>query len=238
MSDTVFSRRDFIRRLIVAPVFGILPLGVSAQVGRGYRIELVIFERLGYESRRFLQNTARPLTPRLSGFGIGEGPIRPSEEGFGLHHVVDRIERSGQGRVLARIAWDQIGRDFRSAPWIRIQEGRYLGDRLPERIPSDPFQPGPVGLAAVDPEQQRYELEGRLRVWVGQFLHLETDLIFHAPAALPVAALEHMDESASAVDRFTAVPVRGSQRMNSGDDLFYLDHPVVGIIARVTRTDA
>ena len=237
MPDATPARRDFLLRLLAAPLLGSVPLGVWAQVGRQYRIELVIFERLGDESRRFLETTARPLQPNLPGSGIGEGEARPSELGFELDHVVDRVERSGQGRVLARLAWDQVGRDFHSTPWIRIQEGRYLGERRVEPTVVDPIQPGPVGMAPVDPEQQRYELEGRLRVWVGQFLHLETDLIFHAPPALPVAAAAPVDDTEPTADGFTAVPVRGSQRMNSGEDLFYLDHPVVGIIARVTRID-
>lgn len=238
MPDTTPARRDFLRRLLAAPLLGSAPLLAWAQVGREYRIELVIFERLGYESRRFLETTARPLEPPLSGFGIGEGPVRPSGQGFELEPVVARVEQSGQGRVLARLAWDQVGRDFRSTPWIRIQEGRYLGERMAERLTPDPIQPGPVILAPVDPERQRYELEGRIRVWVGQYLHLETDLIFHAPPALPVAAADRVEETELAADGFTAVSVRGSQRMNSGEDLFYLDHPVVGIIARVTRIEA
>jgi hypothetical protein len=237
MSATNPARRALLRRLFAASLVGFVPPGAWAQVGRGYRIELVIFERLGYESRTFLETTARPLEPQLSGFGIGEGPVRPSGLGFKLGHVVDRIERSGQGRVLARLAWHQVARDFHSAPWIRIQEGRYLGERVDDRLAPDPFQPGPVGLAPVDPQLQRYELEGRLRVWVGQFLHLESDLIFHAPPAMPVAAMDRENDREPAADAFNAVPVRGSQRMNSGPDLFYLDHPVVGIIARVTRID-
>jgi hypothetical protein len=223
MSMTAHSRRGFLTRMMVMPLLASAPIGASAQVGRNYRIELVIFERLGYESRNFIENVARPLEPELSGFGIGEGPIRPSRYGFDLEHVVERIERSGQGRVLARIAWDQVGRDFRSTPWVRVQEGRYLGAR--HVVPGPPGEsPGP-GLWSLSPEQERYELEGRLRVWVGQFLHLETELIFHASAAT----------AGEAAQTPSAIPVRGRQRMASGSDLFYLDHPVVGIIARATR---
>lgn len=217
------SRRGFMLILLTAPTLALVPLTTSAQVGRRYRIELVIFERLGHESRHFLEVTSRPLSPDLSGSGIGEGPVRPSASGFALQHVADRIEQSGQGRVLARLAWDQVGRDYHGTSWIRIQEGRYLGDRGMQREAAS--QPGPIGLTTIRPEQQRYELEGRLRVWVGQFLHLETDMIFHSPYALP-------DQEP---DYFPAVRVRGSQRMSSGNDLFYVDHPVVGIIARVTR---
>ncbi|AHE98192.1 CsiV family protein [Thioalkalivibrio paradoxus] len=214
------SRRRFCRQLLALPLMATLPAAGHAQVGRQYRIELVIFEHLGPESRAFIESVARPIRADLSGFGIGEGAVRPSRTGFELQHVADRIERSGQGRVLARLAWDQLGRDFRSTPWVRIQEGRYLGTREPEPVRDE----APAGLWAVTPDHERYELEGRLRVWVGHFLHLETDLVYHVPHA-----------PGDDPEAFPAIPVRGSQRMNSGDDLFYLDHPVVGIIARVTR---
>lgn len=224
------SRRRFLSCVAALPLLGMVPTAGIAQVGRRYRIELVVFEHLGADSRAFMDAVARPLDPDLSGFGIGEGPIRPSLEGFELDRVADRVERSGHGRVLARIAWDQVGRGFDSAPWIRLQEGRYLGPRLPEPFDTASEQAtapiAEVGLLPMLPQQERYELEGRLRVWVGRFLHLETDLIFHATQAVTSEPQAH-----------PAVPVRGSQRMNSGEDLFYLDHPVVGIIARVTRID-
>lgn len=221
------SRRRFLTRAAALPLLGLLPVTGAAQVGRRYRIELVIFEHLGPESRAYIDAVARPLVPDLSGFGIGEGPIRPSLEGFELENVASRIERSGQSRVLARLAWDQLGRGFDTTPWIRLQEGRYLGLRTAQPPEEDGEQQASApGLRPLTPEHERYELEGRLRVWVGRFLHLETDLIFHATQAVEI------DPQA-----FPAVPVRGSQRMNSGEDLFYLDHPAVGIIARVTRLD-
>lgn len=221
---TIVSRRRFLTRMLAAPALLTVPLSASGQAGQRYRIELVVFEHLGYDSRLFLERTARPLQPQISGFGIGEGPIRPSEGGFQLQHVADRVERSGQGRVLARLAWDQIGRDYRIAPWIRIQEGRYLGAWLGD-APAAVVAPDEGGLRTVNPELERYELEGRLRIWVGHFLHLETDLLFRSVYA----------DAENVSERVPAVRVRGSQRMNSGEELFYLDHPVVGIIARVTR---
>lgn len=221
---THLLRRRFLTRLATLPLLVTLPAPLVGQVGRQYRIEVVIFEHLGPESRSFMDEAARPMEVNLSGFGIGEGPIRPSRMGFELHRVADRVERSGQGRVLARLAWDQMGRDYRSTSWLRIQEGRYLG--LREDPGEDPGDRSVAGLRPLSPQQERYELEGRLRVWVGRFLHLETDLVYHVP---------HTVESDPGV--LPGVPVRGSQRMNSGDELFYLDNPAIGIIARVTRLD-
>jgi hypothetical protein len=221
------SRRQFLTRLAALPLLGLLPGPAAAQVGRRYRMELVIFEHLGPESRAFIDAVARPLVPDLSGFAIGEGPIRPSLVGFELEHVAARVERSGQGRVLARLAWDQTGRGHQGAPWVRLQEGRYLGVRDPEPqgIAGGTVVTSP-GLRQMTAQDERFELEGRLRVWVGRFVHLETDLIFHPAQAAGIDP-----------QTFLAVPVRGSQRMNSGPDLFYLDHPAIGIIARVNRID-
>ncbi|MFO8002966.1 CsiV family protein [Thioalkalivibrio sp.] len=217
------SRRRFLTRMATLPLLATLPAPSFSQVGRQYRIELVIFEHLGPESRAFIDGVARPMEANLSGFGIGEGPIRPSRDGFELARVADRVERSGQARVLARLAWDQTGRDYQSASWMRIQEGRYLGPRNPGEAQEEGAT---VGLRPLAPQQERYELEGRLRVWVGRFLHLETDLVYYPPDAI-----------GSEPDIPHGVPVRGSQRMNSGDELFYLDNPVIGMIARVTRID-
>lgn len=228
MTTNPGSRRRFLSRVAALPLLALLPGPAATQAGRRYRIELVVFEQLGPESRAFMDAVARPLSPDLSGFGVGEGPIRPSVDGFELDNVATRIERSGQGRVLSRLAWDQLGRGYQSAPWIRVQEGRYLGFRSPgEEAGENGGTPANApGLRPLSTTDERYELEGRLRVWVGRFLHLETDLIFHATQAVTIDP-----------DAFPAVPVRGSQRMNSGEDLFYLDHPAVGIIARVTRID-
>jgi hypothetical protein len=221
MPVTADSRRRFLTQLAALPMLATLPFPLAAQAGRQYRIELVIFEHLGQESRSFMDAAARPMQADISGSGIGEGPIRPSRRGFELDGVAARVERSGHGRVLARIAWDQTGRDYNAAPWVRIQEGRYLGLREADREETE----GPAsGLLPLRPQQERYELEGRVRVWVGRFLHLEADMVFHVPHA-----------PGADPDAPPAVPVRGSQRMQSGSDLFYLDNPAVGIIARVTR---
>ena len=222
---THLPRRRFLTRLASLSLLATLPAPLFGQAGRQYRIELVIFEHLGPESRSFIDGVARPMEVNLSGFGIGEGPIRPSRAGFELARVADRVESSGQGRVLARLAWDQTGRNYHSASWIRIQEGRYLGLRNTSEEPEE-ISVGGDGLRPLAPQHERYELEGRLRVWVGRFLHLETDLVYHP-----------LDAIRSDPDIPPGVPVRGSQRMNSGDDLFYLDNPAIGIIARVTRID-
>jgi predicted DNA-binding ribbon-helix-helix protein len=105
---------------------------------------------------------------------------------------------------------------------LRVQEGRLLG-RRPAIGTGTPTATAPRPLLEED-QAGRRELEGRLRVWVGRFLHLETDLLYHVEKP-----------STGAPPR--SVRVRGSQRMNSGEDLFYLDHPVIGMIARVTRMD-
>ena len=211
------TRRRLLTTLVTLPFW---PLAsAQAQVGRRYRIELILFEHLSLDSRLAQEQARQTREANLSGHAIGEGPLRPASRGFQLHAVTDRIRATGAGRILAELAWEQIGRDFHSTPWVRIQAGASLG--LRQEATPDFFL---TETTATDPGMLRHELEGRLRVWVGRFLHLETDLIFH------VAHTPGSDP-----DQLKAIAVRGSQRMASGNDLFYLDHPVIGGIARVTR---
>lgn len=259
-------------------------LPVHAQVGEEYRIELVIFEHppaaAPLAREHYVQLHATPTRPR---FTIGEGPYRPSLEGFALEAVAQRLEESGAGRVLARLAWDQVGRDLQRTPWLRVQEGRFLGYRASPVAPQRPPIPGspnigPVrdvptvagiqvvtgpprlaqsvegeddpphtlpadtgGWQVLDTAQELHELQGGIRVWVGQFLHLETQLLFHwqpDPVLRTAVPGTLADDAATAPPASLVVfpiPIQGRQRMNSGEVLHYLDHPVIGIIARATR---
>ncbi|WP_024327393.1 CsiV family protein [Thioalkalivibrio sp. AKL19] len=223
MSNTPSEAPNPFRRRLLAGLAALPVAGaagpVLAQAGREYRIELVIFEHRTDESRRLQMELA---APREAVFGESEldGRIyRSSRRGFELQRVVRRVEDSGAGRIIARLAWDQTGRDHASAPWLRVQQGRRLGVHDPIGAERG-LSPRPL----MEDREERFELEGRLRVWVGRFLHLETDLIYHVD--------EPTDDQPP-----RAITVRGSQRMNSGEDLFYLDHPVIGMIARVTRID-
>lgn len=211
------ARRRVLGGLATLPLLG-LSGPALAQVGRPYRIELVIFEHSSEESRRLQQEIAVPREPSFGGSTLGGRNYQTA--GFELHNAAQRVENSGTGRVLARLAWEQIGRDHASTPWLRVQEGRRLGWRR-DTLEEDRTTRQPVVL-----EDELYELEGRLRVWVGRYLHLETDLVYH------------VDTGIRSAETPPAITVSGHQRMNSGDQLFYLDHPVIGIIARVTRADS
>ncbi|ADC71703.1 hypothetical protein TK90_1194 [Thioalkalivibrio sp. K90mix] len=210
------NRRRLVSSLALLPLLG-LGTTATAQVGRRYRIELVIFEHTTAESRRLQEEIASVREPNLAGSELGGRIYQDSRRGFELQRAASRVEDSGTGRVIARLAWDQLGRDHSATPWLKVQQGRRLGARQAV------FGDSTTAAQPIVVDEDRYELEGRLRVWVGRFLHLETDLIYH-------------------IDRDGAEPlgvaVRGHQRMNSGSQLFYLDHPVVGIIARVTRLDS
>lgn len=224
MSDHAPNTPNPLRRRVLAGLTALPVVGLGspamAQAGREYRIELVIFEHRTDESRRLQMELAAPREPRFGESEIGGRVYRTSRRGFELQRAAGRVEDSGTGRVLARLAWDQTGRDHASSPWLRVQEGRRLGAR--GFVQDDPRPL--ASRALVEDQQVRFELEGRLRIWVGRFLHLETDLIYHVD--------EPRDDQPP-----RSVVVRGSQRMNSGDDLFYLDHPIIGMIARVTRID-
>lgn len=224
------TRRYALRTLAALPLMG-LAGAAEAQVGRRYAFDIVLFRHSNSDADNILEDNGRPQRLPSNALRIGEGAIRPSSQHSAIADVARRIESSGAGRALAELSWEQVARTFQDAPWVRVEAGRIITgtpqafDRHANLASSEPSDrvPSPQrgGLVTLEATTERYELEGRLRVWTGRFLHLEVDLIAHG-----------LD---STLERMRAVRIRRSQRMESGSGLFYLDHPVVGAVARATR---
>lgn len=238
-STMLSTRRRTLRALVAVPLLGLAD-AAHAQVGRRYAFSVVLFRHTSAEADHILEDNGRPQRRPGDALRIGEGAIRPASQSSAMADVARRIESSGVGRVLAELSWEQVARTFQDAPWVRVEAGRPIGGGIDDQAAvfgaaSQSFDTGPVfdrraladarggqgGLVTLQDSDERYELEGRLRVWTGRFLHLEVDLVAHS-----------LD---STLERVRAITIRRSQRMESGAGLFYLDHPVIGAIARATR---
>ncbi|MDZ7809859.1 MAG: CsiV family protein [Arhodomonas sp.] len=97
------------------------------------------------------------------------------------------MDGSGRYRVLEHLGWIQADLPESRAPWVAVGRGRG-GDA-----------PG---------------LYGGMRVYVGRYLHVETELRLR--------------------DEDTVYPMRTRRRMRSGE-LHYLDHPILGVIIQTRR---
>lgn len=79
-----------------------------------------------------------------------------------------------------------------------------------------------------------HELQGTIRVYRERYLHIQTDLQYHiAPEDLPVSVLTDERADPNIATSGLMVPIRHQRRARS-NETHYLDHPVVGLIVRIT----
>ena len=78
-----------------------------------------------------------------------------------------------------------------------------------------------------------YELEGSLKVEVGRYLHLYTDLVFRIEQ-VESNSEEHALRCMPAMDDFR---IKNHHRMRSRQ-VYYIDHPMLGILVQATPISA
>lgn len=150
-----------------------------------------------------------------------------------LADALQRLQRQGGFRILYSDSWQQPVREQQRALPVYIEGGRELPLPMPEFISfdqqdgleqesqaltfsapqiRDPNRPALL-IAAGEPE-----LRGTLRFSLARFLHVQPNLWFTTENDLG--------------ERYH-VPVQQSRRMRS-EETHYIDHPLFGIVVRIT----
>lgn len=207
----------------------LLPGAASAQQGPAwYTVEAVIFERAvaadgAGEAWPPLDSLPAldAATPLLPAFGaeevLGHVPFRllPEAE-HRLSALARTLEASPRFHVLRHVAWRQPGLEPEQAVAVRLQA------RATEALLADRLLRESLGTVPATPD-----VDGVLRLVVSRFLHVETDLVYHRPAAQRGGAAGGELRPALETYRLTE-----SRRMRSRE-VHYLDHPLFGIIVTV-----
>ena len=90
-------------------------------------------------------------------------------------------------------------------------------------------------LVEIPAPERLDELEGSVRVVLGRYLHVYTDLVFRKP--LTTMAYDETTETLVPMQSLQSIPVREWRRMRSRE-LHYLDHPVLGMLVKITPVEA
>ncbi|MGB1109588.1 MAG: CsiV family protein [Gammaproteobacteria bacterium] len=189
-----------------------------------------------------------------------------------------RLRRSANYRPIMHLAWRQPGLGTSKAIPIRIAGGRrYLNpeaDFIDVPGPSDPAASSqssqavsganstatalgePSANAVINqPPAELDELEGTIRVVLGRYLHVHTDLVFRRimpsqfgiqPDPLMKTAASGEDANSSVTqgnftepeqpaNKLTSFRMQQRRRMRSSE-LHYIDHPAFGIIVEIRRS--
>ncbi len=278
------------RRLPPVLLAALLAAGPAAaqqtQPERWYQVEVLLFLNTT-AGRVTLEDFSRPPEePDLSDT-ITAAPV--PEEAMGLvpfqllaphelelRETFDKLQASGHYRPLLHMAWRQPYREGEAdSPAVRIEAPL----EIPE--PVDPLAPPPAGTLTAQPppgltlgipaaeaaapaetEPPRAGIEGRVRLRVSRFLHLDMDLVYRErlrlvpewlrrqppPGAetggvvLPTAADGEerpfvsglmADFAAVVGPQFQNYRLSETRRLRR-DEVHYFDHPKFGLIARVS----
>lgn len=206
-----------------------------------YDIEIVIFEDL---SSRYINSEQWPRvehtlpleesTPDLLMEELLE-PASPdypddndviniaSNNNVMLDKYVKKLGSSARYKVLVHKSWRQAGLDVGSAIDIEIDSRKdQHNSGGPDALQGiDANMPDPAkGHGA----ELTSSVSGKVKVTLGRYLHIYTDLLYKKPASFQTPIPVSLEDS-----RFSEFQIKSHRRMRS-KELHYLDHPLLGIL--------
>lgn len=227
---------------LLAPL-AFMPAQADAEE-RWFQVEMLVFARTQSTGGEHWRLDVRPEYPRdhvryrTSGASLPDNASNPDRQALrqgawqalpddrlSLTSMRQQMERSGEYRSLFHSSWRQPMRERDQTLPVHIQGGRELppdpalyrssfSDSSFSNSDADTYDEAPP----LDGSPQ-YELQGTLNLSVSRFLHIDPNLWF-----------TRVDSD----NQRYYVNIDQSRRMRS-DELHYIDHPLFGIIVKVTR---
>ena len=224
--------------LFILLLVSILP-SANAQQVRYYDVELVIFEHLDVRARQSeawpeeipstppeeIIQLGRPYPGRIPDTYDPMLTFKPFKNiEYRLNKAVAALEASKRYRVLLHQGWRQPGMDKKTALSVRID---HQVPPSPIAYPSTSWTFNGESQPAKD-----YRLEGYIQLILARYLHLDIDLSYYEiQSGRPT-------DSMTTIGFTQSVPtvvyhLQQKRRLRSGE-LHYLDHPVLGILTKIT----
>lgn len=188
----------------------------QATLSKEYIVEMIFFANTSNNTDSVhISNIA--VTPDLGGsisLRQGEqsnGFVALESDTFTLAGKTEALNKSGKYKVLKHMAWLQPGLAREDAISVRIHAGKNYKGEFSDRS----FSTQPVN-----------ELDGTVKIVLGRFLHLYTDLAYRKTFNL---------SSGDALGRNRVLadfPIKTHRKMRS-KTLHYIDHPYLGILIEI-----
>lgn len=206
-----------------------------------YRIEMIIME---HKDKSGLLLEEWPMDPGypsvnkafyLQSFNQEEEPVQENlvelpKEAFELKDASASLKKRTGNKILLHTAWRQKVVENNPVP-IRFTGGKVF-DYTPDN------QRSSFKLS---------EFDGTLTVLLSKYLHVETDLVFHKPMELLAKASSYAHEIMQKIkplssennwdkqDNSTLQRFRISEKRKiKKNEVLYIDHPLYGIMIRIT----
>lgn len=188
-----------------------------------YQVEVIVFENLYHKSDEEVSKIGMDLPDLKNSIDFSNLEADVDNNGFkllspGMYKlggVYNELKASQYYRPILHIAWVQ--------PQLTESRSKYVHVRKTEGISSDSDNYDPL-----------VKVDGVVRVRSAQFLHVDVDM-FYFLNALSESFIQSSAETDDAnMIRADFAELKETRRMKL-NELHYFDHPVFGVLVRVSR---
>ena len=206
-----------------------------------YKIELILFSHRIEPAAQSIYSpdiTEWPDIENAEELAPDEPDMDPSGSRFevlplaetNLAEEISLLAHSKHYKVIKHLIWQQPGLDQTSARSVRIHGGEDYKDQYPDRLQTSWSLDENEQLVQSPAPVRLEQLDGTVKVVLGRYLHVYTDLIFRQPI---IEKIEYSDGQVERTNMLADFRIRIHRRMRS-QELHYLDHPLLGILVEIT----
>ena len=202
-----------------------------------YKVEIILFSHLGSQgagTERYQEETLWPNLENAVQLSMNseQSSYRTlSELDKGLGSIAAILNRSSRYKVIMHLVWRQTMLTRAFARPLHIHGGIDFSRQFPAQTVGI-NAPRDDAISAEDqPTLPLEQVDGTIKLFIGRYLHINTDLIFRQPAVIRKENLEHGRVEQSTI--LVNYRVRNNRKMRSSE-LHYLDHPRLGILVQIT----
>jgi hypothetical protein len=217
-------------------IFSLFLLGTPlAYAGPDYKVEIIIFaqtdDQAFFSEHWPLQDGLQGNTsPEEAKEQTGAFRLLPTSD-FTLRQAEKLLASSPRYEILSHMAWQQPGLAEDKALNMPVSGGKDYRDSYPERMESRWEVNDQGAIIEVPGPKTLNELDGSVKLVLGRYLHIYTDLIYRKPVI--VERLDEETQELTETRTLFDIPIQSHRRMRSRE-LHYIDHPMAGILIEVT----
>lgn len=161
------------------------------------------------------------------------------EQEYQLHEEATKIKESSSRRVLMHTAWRQPG--LASEQAIRVYFKHIIENTDNSEQSTDKQHEAANSQITPATPLQPY-IEGSIKVMLARYLHVDTDIMYFALRELGKnttstetdPAITLINEYRNDEEAFTLYQMKQLRRRMRSSELHYLDHPVIGMLLKIT----
>lgn len=196
-------------------------------ISKDYIVEMIFFANIS-SSTDSVHISTQAVVPDLSGSislnqnAQSSGFIPLTSDTFTLSGKANALNKSGKYRVLKHMSWLQPGLAKEDAIAVRINAGKNYINEFKERS----FTQADFNDRRLPANHPVNELDGTVKIILGRFLHLYTDLVYRKTFDV------NSDDALGRSHVLADFPVKTHRKMRSST-LHYIDHPYLGILIEI-----